>query len=100
MRQAYDYWQDQPGNFVVGRGANPKTSTTGKEDRANCLPTTGREVCVDKVKMEETWINQDSTLWLSRHVSLHHPSHKATAAEGFTAHHAAFRRGMLDASKY
>jgi hypothetical protein len=30
------------------------TSTTGKESRMNCILTTGREVCVDKVKMEKT----------------------------------------------
>jgi hypothetical protein len=27
LRQAYDYWQDQPGNYPIHDEMNPKTQT-------------------------------------------------------------------------
>ena len=37
MRQAYDYWQDQPGNFLVANATPPKRGPRGNNTRGSGL---------------------------------------------------------------
>ena len=45
MRQAYDYWQDQPGNYLREEPANPKTNKLPQDPSRAVKHASRLQVC-------------------------------------------------------